>query len=115
MENGQHHGAPGITISNTSGHRVINNQVRDNIGIGICLRNGANENVISGNTVTRTKAAVPPGEIGYGILLYETAGNKVTGNIVTDNAACGVRDASPLGVNTMGPNRLQHNRPDTCP
>jgi len=113
--NGRHHGASGIEISNTSGHRIYSNTVDANCGMGICLRNEANENLISGNTVTRTRAATPPGEIGYGILLYKTAGNKVTGNTVTDNAACGVRDASPSGFNTIGPNLLRNNHPDSCP
>ncbi|WP_257307435.1 right-handed parallel beta-helix repeat-containing protein [Geothrix campi] len=113
--NGLHHGAPGITISNTSGHRVVNNKVKDNVGFGICLRNEANDNIVKGNLVTNTKAALKNDGIGYGILLYKTAGNSVIGNTVSDNAACGIRDASPSGINTINSNRLKNNHPDTCP
>ncbi len=113
--NGLHHGAPGITISNTSGHRIINNKVKDNIGVGICLRDEANDNLVKGNIVTSTKAAVSNGGIGYGILLYKTTGNTATGNTVSDNAACGIRDAYPSGTNSIGSNSLRNNHPDTCP
>jgi parallel beta-helix repeat protein len=113
--NGLHHGAPGISISNTSGHKITNNQVKENLGIGICLRDEANENVVTGTLVTRTKAASREGGIGYGILVYKSAGNQVSGNTVTDNAACGVKNANPSGNNTMGPNMLKNNHPDLCP
>jgi parallel beta-helix repeat protein len=114
LGNGLRRGSPGLTISNTRGHKIINNKIEDNHGIGICLRNEANDNLVMGNTVTRTKAAASSGNIGYGILLYQSGGNKVQGNTVTENAACGVKNASPSGANAIGPNFLRNNHPDTC-
>lgn len=113
--NGLRGGGSGIGISNTSGHQITNNTITDNIGTGICLRNEANANLVRGNTVTGTKAAPSPGDIGYGILLYLTGGNTVTGNTVTNSAACGIRDAYPSGTNSIGSNILSNNHPDTCP
>ncbi len=117
--NGLHEGASGITFSNTSGHRITNNTVCDNTGDGIYLRNWANQNMVTGNTVVGTLSAVPPGDKGYGILLYDVAGNTVTGNTVTNSAACGIRDAYPSDAtqpNVITPtNTLSGNHPDTCP
>jgi parallel beta-helix repeat protein len=112
--NGTHGGASGIEISNTSGHQVLNNSVTDNIGIGLYLRDSASNNLISKNTVNGTKAAPSSDRIGYGIHLYLTSGNTVTGNTVTNSAACGIRDASPTGTNTISGNTLSNNNPDTC-
>jgi len=112
--NGLHAGASGIGISNTSGHWIINNTVTDNIGNGIYLRNQANRIFITGNTVTGTKAASSRGGIGYGIILYDTADNIVLGNTVRSSAACGIRDAYPLGNNTIGLNKLINNNPNIC-
>ncbi|MDP1831442.1 MAG: right-handed parallel beta-helix repeat-containing protein [Geothrix sp.] len=115
LGNGRHHGASGIGVSNCSGLQISNNTVTDNIGNGIYLRNQANSILLTGNTVTGTRAAPPPGSIGYGILLYDTAGNILTGNTVRNSAACGIRNAYPSGANTIGPNKLRNNHPDTCP
>ncbi len=104
----------GIEVSNASGHQVSNNTVRDNVGIGIYLRNGADGNAVTSNTVTGTIANTAKGENGEGIMLYETAGNTVTGNTVENNAGCGVRDAYPSGAaNTISSNVLSNN--GTCP
>ncbi len=114
MGNGTYAGGAGIEISNTSGHQVINNVVSNSIGDGIFLRNGANNNLVTGNTVTGTTAAPPGGDIGYGILLYQTGGNTVTGNTVMNSSACGIRDAYPTGVNTINSNTFSNNSSNTC-
>lgn len=112
--NGLNGGAAGIEISNTSGHQVINNALSNNIGNGLCMRNGANDNVLTGNTVIGTTAAPQPGRIGYGILLYMTSGNTLKSNTVMNSAACGIRGAYPSGANTIGSNTLSNNHPDIC-
>jgi parallel beta-helix repeat protein len=105
-------GSRGIDISNSRGNRVTNNTVKDNLGIGIYVREGANDSVVTGNIVTGTKSKLAAGEGGYGILLYKTKNNNVTGNTVTDNEGCGIRDAYPdlTGVNTIVPNTISGNR-----
>lgn len=112
--NGTQPGGAGITITNTSGHQITGNLVAANLGDGIYLSNSADNNLVTGNTVTGTLASAPPGDIGYGILLYLTGGNTVTGNTVTGSAACGIRDAYPNGANIITPNTLSGNNPDTC-
>jgi len=110
-------GAPGISVSNTSGHKVRNNVVKNNLGCGILLRNHANGILVTGNTVTGSTAAAKTGNVGYGILVYDSAGSTVTGNTITSNAGCGIRDAypsDPASPNTIAPNTLSNNNPDTC-
>jgi parallel beta-helix repeat protein len=67
----------GIEITNTSGHRIINNQVKNNAGYGILLRNGTTGVTVAGNTVT--------GNAKNGILMDSSTGNTLTGNIVSSN------------------------------
>ena len=105
-------GSRGIEVSNGTGHRIINNIVKDNYGIGLYIRNGASNNLVSSNWVTGTVAHTA-GEPGYGIILYLTAGNTVTGNTILSNAYCGLRDAYPTGTNVITPNTLIGNGP--CP
>lgn len=42
----------GIALYNTSGHRIINNLVKDNHGDGIALHRGAKGNTVTGNKLT---------------------------------------------------------------
>jgi parallel beta-helix repeat protein len=103
----------GFDLSNSTGYQVLNNVVADNVGIGIYLRPGANDSIVTGNTVTGTVLNAAADMYGYGIMLYETQGNTVTGNTVTDNAGCGIRDAYPTGSNTISPNSESGN--GACP
>lgn len=103
----------GIAASNSSGYTIADNLVEDNVGIGIYLRNGADNSVVTGNTVTGTTANAAQGVHGNGILLYDTDGDLVTGNTVTGNAGCGIRDAYPSGTNTIEPNTVSGN--GSCP
>jgi len=107
-------GSCGIGISNTTGHTVRNNTVRDNLGDGIYLTSGANNNTVTGNTVSGTDPAEQPGDAGHGIMLYRTSGNSVSGNTVTDCAGCGIRNASATGTNTIGTNTLSGNGQGVC-
>ncbi|WP_306601921.1 right-handed parallel beta-helix repeat-containing protein [Geothrix sp. 21YS21S-2] len=113
IDNAKRDGTGGIVVSNTTGHRISNNRVRNSLGNGIYLFNQANSNEISGNVVTGTRPASGPGsDKGNGILLYQTRGNRVTGNTVTANAGCGLRNASPMGPNTAEQNSVSGNHPD---
>lgn len=105
-------GSCGIGISNTSGHTVRHNTVRDNLGDGIYLTSGANNNTVTGNTVSGTDPAEEPGDAGHGIMLYRSSGNNVSGNTVTGCAGCGIRNAS--GTNTIGANTLSGNGQGVC-
>ena len=67
----------GIEIHYTTGHRVTNNTVRDNNGVGIFL-NATSGNTVTGNTVT--------GNSGRGILDKDPTGiNTITDNTVSGN------------------------------
>jgi parallel beta-helix repeat protein len=102
-------GAGGLWISNSTGYQLTQNVVKDNIGIGIYLAPAANDNTVTGNTVTGTLANAPQDVIGDGIQLYQTSGNTVTGNTVTDNAGHGIRDAYPVGANDISGNTVSGN------
>jgi parallel beta-helix repeat protein len=107
-------GTRGIQVSNTAGHVVTNNIVKDNYGSGIVVRNGADNTIVTGNTVTGTIAKNPASTgPGYGILLYKTGGNLVTGNTIENNAGCGLRDVDPTGTNSTTGNTQSANGP--CP
>jgi len=112
--NGVASGGAGIEVTNTTGNQISNNLVTGNAGDGIYLRNSANNNLVSGNTVSGTLAAPAPGDPGYGILLYLTGGNTVTGNTVSQNSACGIRDADPTRSNTFSSNDFSNNQADMC-
>jgi len=107
--NGLHHGAGGIEISNSAWHTLRNNLVQGNFGDGIYLRNEADDNSITGNTVVDSKAAPSSGDPGIGILLYSSARNTIKNNTVTNSAAWGIRDVRPSGTNEIGPNVLKAN------
>jgi parallel beta-helix repeat protein len=109
--NGFQSGASGIEISNTEGHRILNNILKDNVGIGILLRSGANNNLVSGNRVTGTRAGSRPRGSG-GIVLEETGGNTVSGNSVTNSEGYGIRDAAPTGTNVIRSNQVEGNHPN---
>jgi len=111
--NGHRIGMGGIVMSNTSGHRIANNTCRNNVGNGIYLYYHANDNEITGNTVTGTRPGSGPGsDKGNGIMLYKVGGNRVTGNTVTANAGAGLRNASPIGLNVAEENKVSANHPD---
>ncbi len=76
-------GGGGIEISNTAGHRVVDNAIRDNNNWGVRLRDNADGTVVSGNVVSGTKKD--------GIYVDPTiAGYVITDNTVTDNARYGI-------------------------
>jgi parallel beta-helix repeat protein len=103
-------GLYGICASSTSGHRILNNTVRNNYGIGIGLYGDASDILIQGNTVSGTSASAF--SFGYGILLDHTSSIIVQGNTVTDNAYYGIRDAYPTGINTITGNTSTGNHPN---
>jgi len=108
-------GVGGIEVSNTSGHQITGNTLSHNVGNGIYLCFHADNNQVSGNTVTGTRPASGPGsDNGNGILLYKTGGNQVTGNTANGNAGCGLRDAASLGPNTFARNNTSGNHRNQC-
>ncbi|MEB0014189.1 right-handed parallel beta-helix repeat-containing protein [Glaciimonas sp. Gout2] len=56
----------GVGLYNTSGNKVINNDIKDNISYGIHLFKGARDNVVTGNRVTGKNAI---GDEGGNLLL----------------------------------------------
>jgi len=111
--NGLPNGAAGIDVSNTTGQQISNNVITGSMGDGIYLREGANSNLVTGNTVIGTLAS-PAGDPGNGIMLYEVGGNLITGNTVQNSAACGLRNADPTATNTFTSNTLSGNHPDSA-
>ena len=96
----------GIWITGgASGLKIQNNKVQNNRGIGIHVVD-ADNNSVTGNTVTGTLTQSNPQRFGggEGILLEKTSGNHATGNTVTGNHGCGIRDAYPTGTNTLSGN-----------
>ncbi len=76
-------GGGGVEISNTSGHRVTNNVMRDNKNWGLRMRDEADNNTVTGNTITGTQ--------GDGIYLDPTiTGYTITGNSVTGSTRYGI-------------------------
>ena len=63
--------AGGIRIINTTGHRIINNLLKDNQGYGIGLYEGSKGNSITGNTLT-----------GKNGIKDEVSGNTISGNVL---------------------------------
>jgi parallel beta-helix repeat protein len=100
-------GGQGIEIEG-SGYQISNNLVMNSNDAGIYLEPESNGNLVTGNTVAGTLPdSSPGGDPGYGILLYETAGNTVTGNTLIDNSGLAVRDAYPSAspsTNAVSPN-----------
>jgi len=94
-------GGGGIEISNTAGHRVTNNVMRDNKNWGLRMRDEADDTTVTGNTITGTQ--------GDGIYLDPTITNyTITGNTVTGNTRYGIYQGSGaqgvLGVNQVSGN-----------
>jgi parallel beta-helix repeat protein len=100
-------GGQGIEIEG-SGYQISNNLVMTSNDAGIYLEPESNGNLVTGNTVAGTSPnSSPGGDPGCGILLYETAGNIVTGNLLIDNSGLAVRDAYPSAspsTNVVSPN-----------
>ncbi len=94
-------GGGGIEISNTAGHRVTNNVMRDNKNWGLRMRDEADSNTVTGNTITGTQ--------GDGIYLDPTiTGYTITNNTVTGNTRYGIYQGSGaqgvLGANVVSGN-----------
>ncbi len=94
-------GGGGCEISNTAGHRVTNNVMRDNKNWGLRLRDEADSTTVTGNTITGTQ--------GDGIYLDPTITNyTITGNTVTGNTRYGIYQGSGaqgvLGANVVSGN-----------
>jgi chitodextrinase len=95
--------AQGITINHTSGHRITNNIVKNNYQDGLGLSNGANNNIVTGNTVTGN--GLGASTYGTGIIMWDrSTKNIVTGNIATGNKKQQIRDY--VGGNTVTPNTV---------
>lgn len=96
-----HTGGGGVEISNTAGHRVTNNVMRDNKNWGLRLRDEADSTIVTGNTITGTQ--------GDGIYLDPTITNyTITGNTITGNTRYGIyQGAGAQGV--LGPNQVSGN------
>ncbi len=96
-----HTGGGGIEISNTSGHRVTNNVMRDNKNWGLRLRDEADDITVTGNTITGTQ--------GDGIYLDPTITNyTITGNTITGNTRYGIYKGSG-SQGTLADNTLSGN------
>jgi len=94
-------GGGGIEISNTAGHRVTNNVVRDNKNWGLRLRDEADDTTVTGNTIT--------GTVGDGIYLDPTITNyTITGNTVTGNTRYGIY-LGPGSQGTLSSNTISDN------
>jgi len=94
-------GGGGCEISNTAGHRVTNNVMRDNKNWGLRLRDEADDTTVTGNTISGTQ--------GDGIYLDPTiTGYTITGNTVTGNTRYGIYQGSGaqgvLGANVVSGN-----------
>ena len=82
-----HTGGGGVETSNTAGHRITNNVMRDNKNWGLRLRDEADDTIVTGNTIT--------GTTGDGIYLDPTITNyTITGNTVTGNTRYGIYQGS---------------------
>jgi parallel beta-helix repeat protein len=84
--------AIGLVLSNTSGHKILNNIVANNYQDGIDLMSGASNNIVSGNVATNNGTVGNPNN-GIGILMYgNSANNLITGNIATGNTKANILD-----------------------
>lgn len=93
----------GILVSNCTGTQIKSNQILDNTGRGILLRDEATSTVIQDNLVSRTL-----GPSGDGMYLSACAGTYVSGNTVTKNAGYGIYQAPGAGV-SLGSNTVSEN------
>jgi parallel beta-helix repeat protein len=100
-------GMYGICGSSTGGHRILNNTVANNYGIGISLYGQASNILIQGNTISGTRASAYSG--GYGILLDQTSNITVKGNTVIDNAGHGIKDTHLFSTNKITGNAVSGN------
>jgi parallel beta-helix repeat protein len=89
----------GIEASNTPGHTITNNISSSN-GLGILLRNAANNFTVSGNTVAQNSSD--------GIQVYSTGGNVITGNTAKNNARYGIYSVDNTSI-TISNNTLSGN------
>ncbi len=89
-------GGGGIEISNTAGHRVTNNVMRDNKNWGLRLRDEADDIIVTGNTITGTQ--------GDGIYLDPT----ITNYTITGNTRYGIYQGSGAR-GTLGTNLVSGN------
>lgn len=92
-----------ILVSNCDGTQVKNNQLQDNNGRGILLRDQATHSLIHGNLITRTG-----GSPGDGMYLSKCDGTDVTANTVTNNSGYGIFVAAGAGAN-LGTNTVSGN------
>ncbi len=102
--NGANGGADGIVIVGSSGHRITNNIVKNNLQAGISLVEGSLSNTVTGNTVTNNGASgVYSSSIG--IQMWDRATkNTVINNTVTGHQKNNIRDF--VGGNTITPNTV---------
>jgi len=96
-----HPGGGGVEISNTAGHRVTNNVMRDNKNWGLRMRDEADSTTVTGNTISGTQ--------GDGIYLDPTiTGYIITGNTITGSTRYGIyQGAGSQG--TLSGNTLSGN------
>lgn len=94
-------GGGGVEISNTAGHSVAHNTMRDNNNWGVRLRDGADEVSVDGNAIAGTRRD--------GIYVDPTIrGYTITGNVVTGSARYGIYLA-PGSEGTLSGNSLSGN------
>ena len=89
----------GIEASNTPGHTITNNISSSN-GLGILLRDAANNFTVSGNTVAQNSSD--------GIQVYTTSGNIITGNTAKNNGRYGIYSVDNTSI-TISNNTLSGN------
>ncbi|MBI3132379.1 MAG: right-handed parallel beta-helix repeat-containing protein [Acidobacteria bacterium] len=90
-------------ISNCDGTQFKNNQLLDNVGRALLLRDQATHSLIQDNLISRTTDPV-----GDGMYLANCSGTLVTANTVSRNAGYGIYVVSGAGV-TLGANTVSEN------
>jgi len=111
----------GVMAENCSGSAIMDNIVTSNSAYGIYVHDGAQNSVITGNTVTGTgldgdgagiecykdSGAVvdsnsSTGNARYGVLSVNSSNGSITNNVLTGNGSVGLRITNPTNIASSG-------------
>ena len=100
-------GIEGIHLRNSKGNKIYNNVIRHAFVNGIVIDVSSGDNLVLNNVATDCGFMTPP---GHGLAVAGKL-NKILGNILNSNEACGLYFIGTSSDNTFGRNTARGNDP----
>ncbi len=96
-----------VEVASGSGHRIVGNDLSDNVGLGVLVRAGATNTLVQGNVANDNESISGLAEQGGDAIRVESASTTIRGNIADGNQELGIRAVA--GVTDGGGNTAQGN------